>query len=72
MVDLGLTRDSVLCAVLMLQQLRVLKWTELGEILQLVEMVHGEAGLVAPQLQLTFLCDTRCSHLLLQLLLHLL
>ena len=49
-VDLGLTRDSVLCAVLMLQvlsvlvtptispqELRVLRWTELGEILQVAK-----------------------------------
>ena len=50
-VDLGLTRDSVLCAAILLrvkilgsssdgkysssaQELRVLRWTELGEILQ--------------------------------------
>merc|ERR1719192_2685046 len=43
-VDLGLTRDSVLCAAIVLQELRVIRWTELGEILQLLEMVYGEAG----------------------------
>jgi len=60
-VDLGLTRDSVLCAAILLQELRVIRWTELGEILQLLEMVYGEAGVEAPKLNLTFLCDNRLT-----------
>merc|ERR550519_1754575 len=60
-VDLGLTRDSVLCAAILLQELRVLRWTELGEILQLLEMVYGEAGIQPPKLNLTFLCDNRLT-----------
>merc|ERR550519_147802 len=60
-VDLGLTRDSVLCAAILLQELRVLRWTELGEILQLLEMVYGEAGIQTPKLNLTFLCDNRLT-----------
>ena len=47
-----------------LQGLRVLRWTELGEILQLVEMVYSEAGAQAPTLNLTFLCDNRSQQII--------
>jgi hypothetical protein len=60
-VDLGLTRESVLAAAILLQDLRILRWTELGEILQLVEMVYGEAEFPTPELQLKLLCDTRLT-----------
>ena len=49
---------------LILQGLRVLRWTELGEILQLVEMVYSEAGAQAPTLNLTFLCDNRSQQII--------
>ena len=75
------------------QELRVIRWTELGEILQvkkernkrkdnfsftqdeiwfihflqLLEMVYGEAGVEAPKLNLTFLCDNRFLHFILHL-----
>jgi hypothetical protein len=60
-VDLGLTREPVLCALLLLSDLKILKWSELGEVLQLFEMIFTETGLETPRLNLTFLCDTRLT-----------
>jgi len=59
--DLGLTREPVLCALLVLSDLRVLKWSELGEVLQLFEMIFTETEMETPSLKLTFLCDTRLT-----------
>jgi len=59
--DLGLTREPVLCALLILKNLKVFKWSELGEVLQLFEMIFTEAELETPSLNLCFLCDTRLT-----------
>eukprot|EP00092_Neocalanus_flemingeri_P000587 GFUD01000623.1.p1 GENE.GFUD01000623.1~~GFUD01000623.1.p1 ORF type:complete len:689 (-),score=173.31 GFUD01000623.1:19-1851(-) len=57
-LTLGLTRDSVLAALILLQNLKVLKWIDLGEILQLYEMVCEETCQSTPQLQLLLLMDS--------------
>ena len=41
-ITLGITRDAVLASLILLEQLTVLKWADLGEILQLYEMVVKE------------------------------
>jgi len=41
-ITLGITRDAVLASLILLEQLCVLKWADLGEILQLYEMVVKE------------------------------
>ena len=57
MVTLGLTRDAVLAALLMLPELRSLVWTDLGEILQLYELVLHETTVTPPLLNITGLMD---------------
>ena len=57
-LTLGLTRDSVLAALILLQNLQVLKWSDLGEILQLYEMVCQETCTSTPKLKLMFLMDS--------------
>jgi len=57
-LTLGLTRDSVLAALILLENLKVLKWNDLGEILQLYEMVFQETWKFTPQLKLVFLMDS--------------
>jgi len=57
-LTLGLTRDSVLAALILLENLKILKWIDLGEILQLYEMVFQETCKRTPQLQLMFLMDS--------------
>ena len=57
-LTLGLTRDSVLAALILLENLKILKWIDLGEILQLYEMVYQETCQSTPQLQLMFLMDS--------------
>jgi len=57
-LTLGLTRDSVLAALILLENLKILKWIDLGEILQLYEMVFQETCQSTPQLQLMFLMDS--------------
>ena len=41
-ITLGITRDAVLASLILLEQLCVLKWADLGEILQRYEMVVKE------------------------------
>ena len=41
-ITLGITRDAVLASLILLDRLCVLKWADLGEILQLYEMVVKE------------------------------
>jgi len=55
---LGLTRDSVLAALILLKNVKILKWLDLGEILQLYEMVFQETGNAPPTLDFTFLMDS--------------
>jgi len=57
-LTLGLTRDSVLAALILLDNLKILKWNDLGEILQLYEMVFQETWKSTPQLKLMFLMDS--------------
>jgi len=57
-VTLGLTRDSVLAALILLENLKILKWNDLGEILQLYEMVFQETWKFTPKLKLGFLMDS--------------
>lgn len=59
--DLGITREVVLTSLIILKNLKVLKWTDLGEILQLFELVFQENSLEAPKMGLTFLCDARLT-----------
>jgi len=61
MTDLGITREVVLSSLIILKHLKVLKWTDLGEILQLFEFVYQEQSLETPKLDLTFLCDSRLT-----------
>jgi len=55
---LGLTRDSVLASLILLKNIKIVKWLDLGEILQLYEMVFQETGNTTPTLGLTFLMDS--------------
>ena len=59
--DLGITREVVLASLILMKQLKILKWTDLGEILQLFEFVYQENKLETPKLDLTFLCDSRLT-----------
>ena len=58
---LGITRESVLAALIILKNLKVLKWTDLGEILQLLYFVFEENRIETPKLDLTFFCDSRLT-----------
>ena len=51
-ITLGITRDAVLASLILLEQLTVLKWADLGEILQLYEMVVKELTEATDLLQL--------------------
>jgi len=60
-VTLGITRDSVLAALILLEKLAVLKWIDLGESLQLYEMIFKEVCSNAPKLDLQTFMDSSLS-----------
>jgi len=59
--EVGITSESVLAILLLLDDLEKLEWTDLGEVLQLYESVFVEVGLEPRPLRLTYLTDMKLS-----------
>ena len=58
---LGVTKQGVLAAALLLPRLTLLKYNDLGDILQLYEHVHRTAGQPPPSLRLTHFSESRLT-----------
>ena len=59
--NLGLTKEAILAAVILLRSLTHLKYNDTGDILQLFDFVHEATGQPSPGLQLTHFSESRLT-----------